>query len=61
MPLHGFDMVGTSVAPVAIHDKCDVLRNGTLPERSNEELTEALEAPDYGWRHEKPFPELRQV
>lgn len=59
--LHGLNVVAASVAPVAVHDKCDVLRNGALTEGSNEELAQTLNAPYYRWRHEKPFPKLGKV
>jgi hypothetical protein len=39
VPFYGFDVVVPGKAPVAVHDKCDMLWYGALLERANEEFS----------------------
>lgn len=45
MTLQGFDLVIFCITPVPIHNKCDVLRYGTLLECADEKIVGLLEDP----------------
>lgn len=47
--MYSFNLVILGIASVSIHDKCNVLRNGTLLEGPYEELMDPPESP-FCWR-----------